>query len=209
MSPYPARVSHDGIVQKARDLIEAEGLDDLSLNRLAAALGIRAPSLYKHFGSKAELLRAVNMATNRELVAALQEAVASGDTPKAQAMAMARAYRHFACTHPITYGLAYSNLAPEQRPDPRKLESMALSLQRVWTAICGPDDSLAALRGAWALLHGYVMLELNGHFQRGGNLEEQFERAVQVYIDGWAADFSDTGRTNALSDSSRKSVSES
>ena len=186
MCPYPAQVSRESIVHKARELIEAEGLDELSLNKLAAALGIRAPSLYKHVASKAELLREVNTITSRELVSAMQEAIAAVDTPAAQAQAMAYAYRRFARAYPITYGLAYSNLAPDQRPDPRELELLALSLQETWAAICGPADALTALRGAWALIHGYVTLELNDQFQRGGNLDDQFARAVQVYIDGWA-----------------------
>jgi len=43
------------IVDAAREALEAGGLDALSMRRLADRLGIRAPSLYKHFPDKGAL----------------------------------------------------------------------------------------------------------------------------------------------------------
>ena len=56
--PYPAQITPEAVVNKARELIEAEGYDGLSLSRLAAALDVKAPSLYRHFDGKSVLLRA-------------------------------------------------------------------------------------------------------------------------------------------------------
>lgn len=47
------------IAQAALDVIDAEGLSELSLQRVAAQLGIRAPSLYHHFKDKDEMLTMV------------------------------------------------------------------------------------------------------------------------------------------------------
>src|SRR6185503_13362914 len=112
------------------------------------------PSLYRHVASKAELLQVVNTLTNQELVAVLTQAVQPLTNAKDRLRAMARAYRAFAHRYPITYGLVYSNLAPESRPDSGLLESLALPFQDVWAASFGAENSLAALRGAWALMHG-------------------------------------------------------
>jgi AcrR family transcriptional regulator len=43
------------IVAAARDLLEAEGVEGLSMRRLADRLGIRAPSIYKHLPDKEAL----------------------------------------------------------------------------------------------------------------------------------------------------------
>ncbi|WP_346053695.1 MULTISPECIES: TetR/AcrR family transcriptional regulator C-terminal domain-containing protein [Amycolatopsis] len=43
-------------VRVALDLLEAEGLDKLTVRRLATALGVKAPALYWHFASKRALL---------------------------------------------------------------------------------------------------------------------------------------------------------
>ena len=44
---------------RPRALVDAEGLDALSTRRLAAELGVSAPSLYNHFRTKEEILDAV------------------------------------------------------------------------------------------------------------------------------------------------------
>ena len=41
----------DEIVAVAESILEREGPDGLTMRRLADALGIRAPSLYKHVAS--------------------------------------------------------------------------------------------------------------------------------------------------------------
>lgn len=56
-APVPAGGSarREQILDEAEALVEAEGLDALTMRRLAEAIGIRAPSLYKHVRDKAEL----------------------------------------------------------------------------------------------------------------------------------------------------------
>ncbi|MBK8024180.1 MAG: helix-turn-helix transcriptional regulator [Chloroflexi bacterium] len=71
--PYPAQIDAEAVVGRARDMIEAEGYEAVSLSRLAAAFGVKAPSLYRLFASKAELIRAVNEQTYRELVGAVND----------------------------------------------------------------------------------------------------------------------------------------
>lgn len=47
------------IVRVALELIDETGIDALTLREVAQRLGVKAPSLYNHFHSKAELLEAV------------------------------------------------------------------------------------------------------------------------------------------------------
>jgi len=184
--PYPSQVDGERIVLKAREMIEAEGVAALSLGKLAAALGIKAPSLYRYFASKTDLLRAVNFVLNEQLVAALQEsAEQAGDDPTARMLAIARAYRKFAHSFPATYDLAFTNTIPEIQPDAEALERLALPLQAIIAEVSGEANSLAALRGAMALIHGFVSLEQNGQFRRGGDLDAAFMRAVEAYLAGW------------------------
>jgi AcrR family transcriptional regulator len=184
--PYPAQIDAEKIVAKARQMIETEGADNLSLHQLAAALGVKAPSLYRHFASKTDLLRAVNLGTAQSFGAAVLEAVENaGDDPRSRVLALARATRTFAQNNPKTYALAYTNASPELRPDESELVAVAIPLQRVMAEISGEGHSLAALRGAWALVHGFVMMEMNGQFQRGGDLSLAFTQAVEAYINGW------------------------
>lgn len=57
--PRQALLTRQRIVEAASALIDAEGLDALSVRRLATELGVQAPSLYNHFPTKSEILDAV------------------------------------------------------------------------------------------------------------------------------------------------------
>jgi TetR/AcrR family tetracycline transcriptional repressor len=49
-------VDRDGAVRVALRLLDADGLDKLTLRRIATELGVQAPALYWHFASKRALL---------------------------------------------------------------------------------------------------------------------------------------------------------
>ena len=76
----PARTERSArahqVVAAARKVIEAEGRDALTMRRLGDELGIRAPSLYKHFPDKAAVELAVIEDVLAEVGAALQATLA-------------------------------------------------------------------------------------------------------------------------------------
>lgn len=57
--PSRPSLSRRHIVETALEMIDAEGLSELSIRRLAARLGVQGPSLYNHFDSKDDILDAV------------------------------------------------------------------------------------------------------------------------------------------------------
>ena len=183
--PYPSRISREAIVEMARQMIEDEGVDRLSVNTLAARLEVKPPSLYRYVDNKTDLLRAVNDATFRGLFAAISPKLDSPGSADQRTLAIAHAYRDFAHSQPILYGLAYTNTIAELRPDDDEQEQAVLPFQALMAEISGEAESLPALRGLMALIHGFVMLELAGQFRRGGDLGDAFEKSVQAYIAGW------------------------
>lgn len=50
------RIQRDQVIQAALDLLDQDGLEGLTLRKLAQALHIQAPSLYWHFDSKQALI---------------------------------------------------------------------------------------------------------------------------------------------------------
>ena len=73
--PYSARQRE--IIAAARTLLRTEGLEALTVGRIAKALGIKPPSLYKHFTGKREIEAAL-IAEGLEAQAEALEA-AAGD----------------------------------------------------------------------------------------------------------------------------------
>lgn len=57
--PNRNRITREGATLAALEIIDRDGLDALSLELVARALGVKAPSLYYHFRDKAELLAEV------------------------------------------------------------------------------------------------------------------------------------------------------
>lgn len=53
------RLTPDSIVDEAIRLLNEEGMDGISLRKLAARLGVSAPSLYWHFADKSALMAAI------------------------------------------------------------------------------------------------------------------------------------------------------
>jgi len=70
------KIDPDLIVAEAFALMEEDGLDQLSLRRLASRFSVKAPAFYWHVAGKAELLRLMTEAIYRE---ALQATPRRGD----------------------------------------------------------------------------------------------------------------------------------
>ncbi len=169
--PAPLSPRARQILEAARRLLEDEGVDGLSMRSLGKRLGMKAPSLYKHFPSK-EALEARMISIGFEEQAELfQGALINSPAPLA---AMAGAYRDYAKRNPQLYRLMYD------RPLNRSLlvagteeAAAAPSLEAA-----GGDEDLA--RAAWAFAHGMTILELNTRFSEGANVDAAWRRGIEL-----------------------------
>ena len=66
------------IIKKASALFRARGYNAASMRELADSIGVEAPSLYNHIGSKSELLQAICFKIAREFTSQLVETENSG-----------------------------------------------------------------------------------------------------------------------------------
>jgi AcrR family transcriptional regulator len=184
--PYPSQIDHDAIVDVAYAAVEAEGADALSLGNVARTLGVKTPSLYRYVANKAALIEAVNLRTLTLLFEQVDGTLAENfDNAEARLLAVARTLRGFAHLHPHTYQLAMTAPPSQGRPDEALLVSFVLPVQAIMAEHTGEAASLSALRGLFALIHGFAMLELNQQLQRGGDLSETFDETVRAYLRGW------------------------
>ncbi|MEZ5183034.1 MAG: TetR family transcriptional regulator [Acidimicrobiales bacterium] len=115
-------LQRDAIVEAARQLVIAGGLEALSLRRLAAQLGVTAPALYAHVRHKQDLLRAIAEVEFDRLVARF-DAVAATD-PVARIRAHGRAYVEHAREHPELFRVMFlfpPEMIPADVPDDVRL----------------------------------------------------------------------------------------
>ena len=162
------------IVAAARELLEAEGPEGLSMRRVADRLGIRAPSIYKHLPDKQALQAAVISDGFDELAAVFERAVHGADEPVA---ALARAYREHATRHPHLYRLMTERPLDRDRLAPGVEERAARPLVEA----VGDEDAARAL---WAFAHGMAILELNDRFPPGADLGAAWAKGVDAFRRG-------------------------
>lgn len=183
--PYPSQIDRDQIIQQASIMIATDGVDSLSLHKLAAALGVKAPSLYRYVNNKTELIRAVNLATLARLFVVMDEAATvSSGAPDEKLLSIFLSYRVFAHANPRLYLLAYHE-NDAYRSDESVLVQMILPVQAIMVDLVGEERALMALRGALALVHGFALLEINNQLRRGGDLDEAFQESVRAFLRGW------------------------
>jgi AcrR family transcriptional regulator len=70
-----AGLDHDRVVAAAAAIADAEGLDAVKLARVAAALGVKSPSLYDHVDGRDGLVRGIALLGLAELAADIHAAV--------------------------------------------------------------------------------------------------------------------------------------
>jgi AcrR family transcriptional regulator len=182
MSPARARTSLPEIVAAGRELLEAGGLDAVTMLAVADRVGVKAPSLYKRIADRGALIAAVGALTADELTALM--APLASQTPPAQALrSMATALRAYAHAHPRSYELLFLNLPDAWRPPAPQNAAAAAPVLSVAERIVGPDDALEAARLVTAFTHGFISMELNGAFRLGGDQDRAFRYGVDVLIE--------------------------
>ena len=167
----PARVTAIAV-----EITESDGLDALSLARVAAVAGVASPSLYKHIVSLDSLQVRVRAHATAHFAEALGTATADRSGAEALENA-ASAYRAFAQQHPRLYPLTQAPIddADWQAAATRSIDAM----QSVTRGYDIPAElHIDALRLIRSGLHGFVDLEARGGFGLPDSLDDTFGRLV-------------------------------
>jgi len=159
------------IVDVAWRLLETEGRDALTMRRLADELGIKAPSLYKHFPNK-QVVEAALIDRGFLLWGnAAREAIAHSGDPLAN---LARAYRTVATEHPHLYRLMTDGALDRALLTPGV---------EAWSGapLGEPFRDPEAARAFWGFLHGMAILAIDGRFPPDAELDRSWDRGLAAF----------------------------
>ncbi len=172
------------IVEAAAKLVDEEGIEQLSLGRLAESLGVRTPSLYNHVAGLPGLKHDLALYCLRDVLNHLLRATIGKSRAEA-IFAFANAYRAYARETPGRYALTL------QAPDPRDRELQAIAQQiiEVALAILAPyklseQEAIHAIRGLRSIVHGFISLEGVGGFAMPVDLDASFHWLINLFIAG-------------------------
>jgi AcrR family transcriptional regulator len=151
-----AGLDHEAVVEAAAKLVDEEGIEQLSLGRLAERLGIRTPSLYNHVAGLPGLKHDLALYCLRDLLDNTIRATIGKSRTEA-IVALADAYRSYARQAPGRYTLT------QRAPDPgdQELQAVAQQVVDVVRAILVPyklsdEDVIHAIRGLRSIVHGFL-----------------------------------------------------
>jgi AcrR family transcriptional regulator len=185
MSPARARTSTEEIIAAGRALLESGGLEAVTMQAVAARVGVRAPSLYKRVPSRAALIAAIGEAALDDLARSITPPSKDRDAA-AGLRGVALAYRAFAHANPRAYELLFMNLSPESRPPSASNALAAAPLLGLAERMVGPERTLEAARLMTAFAHGFVSMELAGQFRFGGDVDAAYRYGVDILVDALA-----------------------
>lgn len=184
MTTKREQLSFELIVDTARAIADAEGLDAVSLSRVARELGSSQPALYRHIGSYPELVRALGLQCRELLATRLTDAAAglAGDDAVA---AMAAAWRKLVQDHPGAYA------ATDRYPcagDPElevAVQGIVDILSRALLAYDLTDEQrIDVARTLRSALHGFSHLETGDGHPLDQDLDASFGALVQLLCRG-------------------------
>ncbi|MBN9105763.1 MAG: TetR/AcrR family transcriptional regulator [Propionibacteriaceae bacterium] len=180
--PTPARTSLTAIVAAGRSILAQDGLDELTMQRVAEATGVRAPSLYKRVPGRAALVRLVAADAVAEVGRCLDAVATSGD-PVSELRGQAEELRRFARADPHAFGLVFAPPTEGRVVDPSLLAAAAAPVVRVVAELVGPEQALNAARTVTAWASGFLRMELAGAFQLGGDVDAAFDYGISLLVD--------------------------
>ncbi len=172
------------IVAAAAEIADADGLDAVTIARVAAVLGVRPPSLYNHIGGHEQLIGAIALLALRETAETMRRA-AVGRSGADAVMGVARAYRAYVLAHPGRWAAASAHFS---REDPahlaigEEIQAVVIAVMRHW-GLEG-DDALHAVRVLRSASEGFVSLEAGGGFAANPDADVSHDRLVRMVIAG-------------------------
>src|SRR5580698_9259177 len=186
----PAKPYHHGdlrraLLDEALRTIETQSVEYLTLRTVGAKLGVSRSALYRHFADKQSLLATVGKEGFRKLRLALADAWEANGHGRIGFQAMAKAYVQFAVEHPSHYRVMFGGFIESAAKDDHFTSEARSAFQVLVDALIEQqnagdirrDDPVLMARFVWALVHGTVMLFIDGQLPEPAQRE-----ALEPYL---------------------------
>ena len=190
---------HAALLREARTMLREQGLEALTLRRLAQRAGVSRSALYHHFRDKNDLLCSLAAQGFERL----DELLATADLQPDERLPgelrrFVHAYIRFATEDPEQYDLMFGRTLWQAGQPTEELRSIAYRTFRRYAhnmaelepllALPGRQNMLRLAQVSWATLHGLCRLLIDGIYPDPGSVEDISEQAVAVMLAGMKID---------------------
>ncbi|MEK4031121.1 WHG domain-containing protein [Pseudobacillus sp. FSL P4-0506] len=172
------------VLQKAVELIDDNGLEQLSIGVLAKELQVRPPSLYNHINGLDELKQKLAIHGIKSLYECMLQA-AVGRSGDEAIRALSQTYIEFVRTHPGLYEAATRFPDPEDRELHQAQQAIVKLVVKVLQAYnLKEDTAIHMVRGLRSILHGFTSIEQMGGFAMSLDIDQSFSILIDTFIEG-------------------------
>lgn len=172
----PAKKYHHGDLENALiragiEILSKEGIDGLTLRKVAKRVGVSYAAPYAHFKDRQALIAAISTEGFKQLYNDLEAAVSAhaGD-PRQQLVEGAWAYVQFAMNNTAIFKIMFSGVLEKEKDYPSFVEISRRTFERVVDIVRACQEA-GVLRSAppelmavsvWGQVHGVISLALEG-----------------------------------------------
>jgi AcrR family transcriptional regulator len=188
-----ARPTVERIAAAARRLLDEEGIDAVTMRRVAEAVGITPMAIYRHFPDRAGLLNAVAGQGFEELAARLAAMRFSGSIEE-RLTKMGKTYLDHALENPRLFELMFLKPREGARRYPRDFKAVRSPTANLMVEVMkeGMENGYFRADDPWeivfevgALSHGLIMLYLGGRMNMSAaRFRALYQRSFRRYIHG-------------------------
>ncbi|WP_454645835.1 TetR/AcrR family transcriptional regulator [Bradyrhizobium liaoningense] len=174
-TPYHHGALREALLQAAERVLERDGLAGLTLRAVAREAGVSHAAPTHHFGDLTGLLSELAAVGFRQFRAAMSSACDAAATPLEQALARPKAYVGYAQAHPGMYGIMFrTERLDYSRPSLHEAAEAAFAGLANAVGMIRQEqisenaltlNQGAAIARAWAMVHGFTMLLLDGRLK--------------------------------------------
>jgi AcrR family transcriptional regulator len=172
----PSKKYHHGdlknaLIKAGVEILSKEGIEGLSLRKVAQRAGVSHSAPYSHFPDKQSLIAAISTEGFHRLYADLDAAVsAHPKNPKKQLLDGALAYVRYALNNTDTFKIMFSGVLEKEKEYPAFVEISQKTFERVVSVVKACQEA-GVVRSAssemmavamWGQVHGIVSLALEG-----------------------------------------------
>lgn len=179
----------DALLRAARDLLESEGVDGLSLRALAKATGVTQAAPYSHFRDKDDLLAAIAEEGFQRLALQMAEEATGAASARQRIERLMVSYIRFAQTNKALFQIMFGRELADLRRYPTLAmtagKSYALMSSALANKLKGDVDARFMTVTLWSLCHGLTTLIVEQKLDPASfgtaNIEDFVTRTVGIF----------------------------
>jgi AcrR family transcriptional regulator len=179
------------LLAAAKQMIAADGIESLSLRKLADKVSVSRTAAYHYFDDKNDLLCAIASDGFRQWQQLLKQSEQQNQTERQKFEQYLINYMVFATHHPEEYELMFGRCIWKQAQCTEELQTIAhgtfqhqVEMMAYWQSIglVAGDNPLRTAQIIWGTLHGIAKLFIDGVYVDDTRAEEIVKSALPMFL---------------------------